>query len=75
VTRPRASWGWDAVRVTLDGITHDGRLWSNGAVDAKCDISCGRGTVHETGVLAAGVPEIDCMSCLVKQARREASSE
>lgn len=70
MTRLGAYWSWDAVKIILDGITHDGRLWNNGAVDTKCGISCREGIVHPVSVR-----EIDCMSCLVKQARGEVSSE
>lgn len=68
MTRPRASWGYDVVRATIAGITHEARRWSNGTVTAPCGTPCGRADVLDVSVLTAGLPEVDCMACIAAQA-------
>lgn len=68
MTGLRASWGYDTVRATLAGITHDARRWSNGAVSAACGVPCGKVEVFDVGIFTVGMPEVDCMACIAATA-------
>lgn len=61
--------GYNVVRATLNGITHSALLWMNSSVTARCGQYCGLGAIHEISEGVAGVPVVNCMSCLVAEAR------
>jgi len=61
--------GYNVVRATLNGITHTALQWMNSSVIASCGQPCGLAEIYEIGMGIAGVPAVDCMSCLVAKAR------
>ncbi len=71
--------GYDLVRVTLGQITHSARLYAN---DGRGFTVCGKSSyldqnrIYSSEVVFMGLaPNVDCMTCLVEQARREESNE
>jgi hypothetical protein len=64
--------GYDLVRVTLHGITHDAMMFQNSSVTTACGVGAGLGEIHRLGVLATSPPDVDCMSCLVAEGRPRA---
>ncbi len=70
------NWGWDWVTATLDGITHSARHWQRiNDVTSLCGVSCNQTPSHAVCAVSPDGRVVDCMSCLVIQARREASYE
>lgn len=67
-----SNYGYDAVRVTLYGITHAALLFQNISVTTSCGIGAGLGKVHRLGATAPHAPDVDCMSCLVVEGRPRA---
>lgn len=60
------TWTWfaDVVRVTLNDITHTALLWRSSRVTLRCRQHCEPGKID-----VEGGPDVNCMSCLVAEAR------
>lgn len=67
-----SNYGYDAVRVTLYGVTHAALLFQNSIVTTSCGIEAGLGEVHRLGVLNTTAPDVDCMSCFVAEGKSRA---